>query len=258
MIDFKFNLDNLVAHRGHRHSYPENTLLSLSKAIEYGAKFIELDIQFSSDCLPIIYHDPELQRVSAESGCVWHYPRHKLLQLSAYEPDRLGDSFKSEKIAPLEALVSILKENPQVTAFVELKEESIAHCGRDRMVKAVQAILEPVKQQVVIISYDYLLVQLARESQWSVVGVVLKQWHDINTEIVQNIASDFIFVDHEILPQKIDPEILSMAPLVAYEVGNTALANQLIAKGVLMLETFEIENLISEQKAMAQIKTYAT
>jgi hypothetical protein len=25
-----------------------------------------------------------------------------------------------------------------------------------------------------------------------------------------------------------------------------------------MLETFEIENLISEQKAMAQIKTYAT
>ena len=258
MPDLSMSLDSLVAHRGLQSRYPENTILALNKAIECGAKYIELDIQFSSDCLPIIYHDANLERVSGQLGHVLQYPRKELVQLSAYEPDRLGDSFKSEKIAPLEALVSILKENPQVTAFVELKEESIAHCGRDRMVKAVQAILEPVKQQTVIISYDYLLVQLARERQWSGVGVVLKQWHDINTEIVQNIASDFIFVDHEILPQKIDPEILSMAPLVAYEVGNTALANQLIAKGVFMLETFEIENLISEQKAMAQIKTYAT
>ena len=53
------SLDILVAHRGLQSRYPENTILALKKAIECGAKYIELDIQFSSDCLPVIYHDIE-------------------------------------------------------------------------------------------------------------------------------------------------------------------------------------------------------
>jgi glycerophosphoryl diester phosphodiesterase len=246
MSDSLFSLDVLVAHRGLQSRYPENTILALRKAIECGAKNIELDIQFSSDCLPIIYHDIDLQRVSGEPGNVLQYPRHKLLQLPAYEPERLGNSFKLEKIAPLEALVKLLKENPEVTAFVELKQESIAHCGRETMLSAVLKILEPVKQQVVIISYDYLLVLAAREKQWPRVGVVLEQWQDLYSEIVQKASSDYIFVDHEMIPEKINPEVLDMAPLVAFEVDDKVLANQLIDKGIAMLETYQLENLILE------------
>jgi glycerophosphoryl diester phosphodiesterase len=258
MSDSLFSLDILIAHRGLQSRYPENTILALRKAIECGAKYIELDIQFSNDCLPVIYHDIDLQRVSAESGNVLHYPRHKLLQLPAYEPDRLGNSFKSEKISPLEALVTLLKTNPEVTAFVELKQESIAHCGRETMLSAVLNILEPVKQQVVIISYDYLLVQAARIKQWPRVGVVLEQWQDLYSEIVQKASSDYIFVDHEMIPEKINPEILNMAPLVAFEVGDKALANQLIDKGIAMLETYQLENFILEQKDLAKMKPFAT
>jgi glycerophosphoryl diester phosphodiesterase len=246
MSDSLFSLDVLVAHRGLQSRYPENTILALRKAIECGAKNIELDIQFSSDYLPIIYHDIDLQRVSGEPGNVLQYPRHKLLQLPAYEPERLGNSFKLEKIAPLEALVKLLKENPEVTAFVELKQESIAHCGRETMLSAVLKILEPVKQQVVIISYDYLLVLAAREKQWPRVGVVLEQWQDLYSEIVQKASSDYIFVDHEMIPEKINLEVLDMAPLVAFEVGDKVLANQLIDKGIAMLETYQLENLILE------------
>ena len=57
MSDSLFSLDILVAHRGLQARYPENTILGFNKAIEQGAKFIELDIQFSKDCLPVIYHD---------------------------------------------------------------------------------------------------------------------------------------------------------------------------------------------------------
>ena len=53
-----------------------------------------------------------------------------------------------------------IKGKPQVTAFVELKQESTAL--RRQNAKSAATILEPVKQQAVIISYDYLLVQLAR------------------------------------------------------------------------------------------------
>jgi len=243
MSDTAFNIDILVAHRGLQSRFPENTLLALKKAIDSGAKYIELDVQFSADCLPIIYHDPDLQRVSGIKGNVWDYPLKELLCISAYEPERLGNRFKTETIAPLKALVDLLKENPQVTAFVELKEESIAHCGRDLMLERVMNILAPVKPQVVLISYDYCLIEAAREAQWGQVGVVLKQWQDLETNTVKNIDSDYIFVDHEKMPQQITGLDAIKAILVAYEVGDIALGKELINKGVSMLETFELEQL---------------
>ena len=243
MSDTAFNIDVLVAHRGLQSRFPENTLLALKKAIDSGAKYIELDVQFSADCLPIIYHDPDLQRVSGIKGNVWDYPLKELLCISAYEPERLGNRFKTETIAPLKALVDLLKENPQVTAFVELKEESIAHCGRDLMLETVMHILAPVKPQVVLISYDYCLVEAARKAQWSQVGVVLKQWQDLETDTVENIGSDYIFVDHKKMPQHITGLDAKKSILVAYEVGDIALGKELINKGVSMLETFEIERL---------------
>ena len=243
MSDTAFNIDILVAHRGLQSRFPENTLLALKKAIDSGAKYIELDVQFSADCLPIIYHDPDLQRVSGIKGNVLDYPLNELLCISAYEPERLGNRFKSETIAPLKALVDLLKENPQVTAFVELKEESITHCGRDLMLETVMHILAPVKPQVVLISYDYCLIEAAREAQWGQVGVVLKQWQDLETNTVKNIDSDYIFVDHEKMPQQITGLEAKKAILVAYEVGDIALGKELINKGVSMLETFELEQL---------------
>jgi hypothetical protein len=99
--------------------------------------------------------------------------------------------------------------------------------------------------------------QLARETQWPSVGVVLEQWQDIDSEIVRNIASDFIFVDHEIMPQTISPEILGMAPIVAFEVGNSALATELLAKGVSMFESFQLEALMAVSAHEHRAKTCA-
>ena len=76
---------NLVAHRGYQAKYPENTALSLNKAIAAGALFIELDVQFSADQLPIIYHDTDLQRVSGLPVTVFSTSREDLLTYPAYE-----------------------------------------------------------------------------------------------------------------------------------------------------------------------------
>ena len=69
----------LVAHRGYQAQFPENTALSLNQAITAGDLFIELDVQFSSDKLTIIYHDTDLQRVSGEPVQVFYTKRDKLL-----------------------------------------------------------------------------------------------------------------------------------------------------------------------------------
>jgi glycerophosphoryl diester phosphodiesterase len=241
------HVDRLVAHRGYQSKYPENTALGLNQAIEAGARFIELDVQFSLDQLPIIYHDTNLMRVSNIDIEISETLRETLLEQSAYEPNRLGDQFIDEKIAPLEGLVDILQRNPQVTAFVEIKDEAIQHCSRELISQTIQAILEPVKGQTVLMSFDYALAVAAREAKWPLVGAVLHQWKDLDDPLIRQAHPDYIYVDHKIIPADFDLESaqqLASCKLVTYEVGNILLAQQLLSRGVDMLETFEIGNLI--------------
>ena len=74
-------------------------------------------------------------------------------------------------------------------------------------------------------------------------GVVLKQWQDLETDNVKDIGADYIFFDHEKLPLHITNLDAINGILVAYEVGDIILGKELIKKGVSMLETFELEKL---------------
>lgn len=56
-----FNL--IAAHRGFRGCYPENTLCAF-KASLGRCHFIELDVQLSKDMIPMVIHDPKLDRTS--------------------------------------------------------------------------------------------------------------------------------------------------------------------------------------------------
>ena len=238
-----FNASQLVAHRGYRFKYPENTKLSLLKAIEAGAIFIELDVQFSRDKLPIIYHDCNLLRVSGKNKSVFDINRSSLITETASESDRLGQTFQLETISPLEDLVSILTQNPAVTAFVELKDESISHCGREEMINKTAEILYEVAENTVIMSFDYQLCLKAREISWPQVGVVLERWSDLNCEIINQIEPDYIFVDQEMIPRDCDLkscELLQKSNLVAYEIDDIQIGNNLLERGVDILETYEI------------------
>ena len=243
-----FNASQLVAHRGHRTQYPENTKLSLLKAIEAGAVYIELDVQFSHDKLPIIYHDPDLLRVSGEDKSVFEINRSSLITETASEPERLGQAFQLETISPLEDLVSILTSNPNVTAFVELKDESISHCGREEMITKTAAILYEVAKNTVIMSFDYELCLKARDISWPQVGIVLEAWSDLNSEIISQIEPDYIFVDQNMIPRNYDLkscEVLKRSNLVAYEIDDIQTGNKLLERGVDMLETYEIGKFLS-------------
>ena len=238
-----FNASQLVAHRGYRFKYPENTKLSLLRAIEAGAIFIELDVQFCRDKLPIIYHDCNLLRVSGKNKSVFDINRSSLITETASESDRLGQTFQLETISPLEDLVSILTQNPAVTAFVELKDESISHCGREEMINKTAGILYEVAENTVIMSFDYQLCLKAREISWPQVGVVLETWSDLNCEIINQIEPDYIFVDHEMIPRDCDLkscELLQKSNLVAYEIDDIQIGNNLLERGVDILETYEI------------------
>ena len=169
--------------------------------------------------------------------------RSSLITETASESERLGQTFQLETISPLEDLVSILTQNPTVTAFVELKDESISHCGREEMINKTARILYEVAENTVIMSFDYQLCLKAREISWPQVGVVLETWSDLNCEIINQIEPDYIFVDQEMIPRDCDLkscELLQKSNLVAYEIDDIQIGNNLLERGVDILETYEI------------------
>ena len=234
----------LVAHRGYQRRFPENTALSVLEAISAGALFIEIDIQLSQDKQPVVYHDIGLQRVSGVQGSVTDLSLQALEKLPAYEPQRLGEQFISQSISSLKKVVEIISQHPKVTLFVELKEESIEHFGRETVLSNVCEVLQPISQRAVLISFDYEIIQRARTNNWPQVGVVLRNWQDIDSTQVTDIAGEYTFVNFTIIPADIDLGQLD-SKLVAYEVGTVELARTLSARQIPMLETFDIKSLLS-------------
>ena len=52
----------IIAHRGYRAKYPENTLAAFDGAIQAGVDMIELDVMLSHDRKIAVIHDATLDR----------------------------------------------------------------------------------------------------------------------------------------------------------------------------------------------------
>lgn len=52
----------IYGHRWYSAKYPENTLLSFQKAIEYGADGIELNVHLTKDGRIVVCHDETIDR----------------------------------------------------------------------------------------------------------------------------------------------------------------------------------------------------
>ena len=56
----------VLAHRGGALESYENTLESFDYSIGLGCKYIETDVQLSSDGVPYIFHDEDLKRLTGK------------------------------------------------------------------------------------------------------------------------------------------------------------------------------------------------
>ena len=72
----------VIAHRGARGHAPENTLAAFDKAIELGAKWIELDVQWHAGKL-WVFHDRRLERCTDGRGALADHDAAALRRLDA-------------------------------------------------------------------------------------------------------------------------------------------------------------------------------
>jgi glycerophosphoryl diester phosphodiesterase len=80
-----FDVDRpiVIGHRGSAGDRPENTLLSFETALAEGAQILESDIHLSRDGVPILLHDPGLERTTNGKGDASQSTWHELCALDA-------------------------------------------------------------------------------------------------------------------------------------------------------------------------------
>ncbi|KAL1005752.1 hypothetical protein UPYG_G00063530 [Umbra pygmaea] len=74
---------SMVAHRGGGHDAPENTMAAIREAHRNGATGVELDLEFTSDGVPILMHDETVDRTTNGSGPLSQISFSELSQLDA-------------------------------------------------------------------------------------------------------------------------------------------------------------------------------
>ena len=214
----------LVAHRGYAARYPENSRESLAAAIAVGAKFLEFDIQLSADGVPILLHDANLDRTSGRPGSVFDMSAAELSRIEVNEAERLNGRFRGVCIPKLQQVAADLARWPGVTAFVEIKEESLDRFGASFTVKQVLEALSQVLDSCVVISFSVEAVLQARRNCGCAIGWAVRHWSQESRGTACSLAPEYLFCNHLKFPPP--PEPLWQGPWrwVAYEVAQPGLA----------------------------------
>lgn len=121
-------LPAVIAHRGAAADAPENTLAAFELALRRGADGLEFDVQVSSDGIPLVIHDPRLERTTSGSGAVSAHTAASLRRLDAGSwfnkryPSRARTRYAGLKIPLLSDALEWVREQ-NCRAFVELKAD---------------------------------------------------------------------------------------------------------------------------------------
>jgi glycerophosphoryl diester phosphodiesterase len=242
-------LPELVAHRGWARNYPENTLSAVDAAIEAGARFVEIDVQLSSDGYPVLFHDRDLVRMCGVKGAIHDRTLSELRALACSERSRFGSKFASEGIASLASFAELVRQHPDVRAFVEIKRLAIEEFGGERVLERVLAAIEPAIGQCALISFSLEFLRTARARHSIPLGAVFDRWSERSDLERIDLHPEFVFCDVDGLPRGGRLEHPG-AKIVVYEVDDPVVARELSARGVHMVESFAIGEMVTAFRAL--------
>jgi glycerophosphoryl diester phosphodiesterase len=128
-LAYKYNLRS-IAHRGWSYAdgAPENTLPAFIQAKAHGFTFVETDVQFTSDDVPVCLHDRSVDRTTDGTGNI---DSMTLAQAQALNADDGKTSYSGVQIPTFEAFIKTCRDL-ELIALVELKMDSVNYEDFDK------------------------------------------------------------------------------------------------------------------------------
>lgn len=233
-------MSRLIAHRGQKSNFPENTLESIQAAIACGATAVEFDVQMTADHVPVICHDMTLLKTAGVDINITENTYADLKNISVGEPKRFADKYQSVTLPSLQSMVAILKETPHVMVFIELKDESIAVFGIERFLKQVITQLELIQDQCVVIADD-LQALLTLKKQTSIpIGWIIHRWADTDLGQAKQSEVDYLIINHKYCHGQDHDFAADNWTWIMYETCDPDKAVALFEQGIRFVETNDI------------------
>ncbi|WP_259126153.1 glycerophosphodiester phosphodiesterase [Leucobacter aridicollis] len=124
----------IISHRGAAALAPENTLAAMRIAFDQGVDFVEADLHLTADGVPVLMHDPTVDRTTTGTGPVANLT---LAQIQGLDAGSWFDgAFAGERVPTLEAFLDELAPTNS-RALIELKGS-----WNDEQVAAAVALLD--------------------------------------------------------------------------------------------------------------------
>ncbi len=154
-------LPPVIGHRGAAAVAPENTLAGLEAARQAGATWVEIDVRFTRDSVPVIFHDDNLKRLAGRSGAIESLTAAEVAQL------RVGSVGPRETVGePVPLLADVLDYliGHDMGVVLEIKPAPKAHA---RAGLAAQMVTErwPATRPLPVLSSFSLRVMAALARQ---------------------------------------------------------------------------------------------
>lgn len=115
---------HVIGHRGNRAHAPEDTLESFAQAAALGVDALELDLHLSKDGVPVVIHDPTLDRTTDATGPVAALTVAQLAKVDAgarFTPDAGRTTpYRGTGIA-VPTLEEVLLAHPTLPLILEIK-----------------------------------------------------------------------------------------------------------------------------------------
>jgi glycerophosphoryl diester phosphodiesterase len=241
-------IPELIAHRGEPESWPENSLAGYEAVVRAGARYIETDVQITTDGVPVLSHDPSLLKITGQDHLITATAYPAIRDLPAGEPGRFGERFNDLRITRLDEFVDLLARWPGVMAFVEVKQATVKARGGAAAVDLILEHLTHVASQCILISFDYATLIHIRETRALPVGWVIPAWSEANRQRAEELRPDYLFCNRKRLPPDIEPLWQGQWRWAVYTINT---ADEVLAygnRGMEMVETNIISQLLVDPK----------
>lgn len=238
----------LIGHRGEPETWPENSYQGFEAVLRAGARYIETDVQITLDGVAVLSHDPSLLKITGLDRAVTDTDYPTIQALSAGYPQRFGETYKDFRIARLDEFAGLLGQWPKARAFVEIKHGSIKAFGIARVVDSVLAALAGVREQVIMISFEYEALVYTREVSDLPVGWVLPAWSGENRSRALELSPEYLFTNYKRLPKGGGALWKGPWKWAVYTINEADEAAALARRGVDLVETNVISKLLADPR----------
>jgi glycerophosphoryl diester phosphodiesterase len=243
-------LPDLIAHRGNAAEFPENTLPSLRSALELGALHVEFDVQLSSDRQPVLLNDSDLKRTAGIERHAYEMTGRELAEIVVNEPQRFQGRYGDVGIPTLAQTVGLLATYPAATALIELKRASLRAFGHEIVVRRVCETIKPIARQCVLVSFDLAAVHHVRQVSQYRIGWMLSEYTNLSALKCEALAPDYVFCDYQLLTEGASKLWRGPWRWAIYDVSSRKLALQVAARGVGLIATPSIREMLREFRGL--------